>query len=337
MKLYYSYLLLFIVLLSCTPTTEKSFQGFDQHYSLSSTAINLSPTYFRKGYQFDIWDDKLIILDGYSTDTLFTVYDLASRQMIKQFGFAGDAPNQLRVPGAFVLDRKRKLLYIEDNGSQNMKSFELNNLLDSGGFEPKTINHPNSLTVVFFFPLPQNQFITRQLDQTDDLLLKYSAEEVIDTIGKQYRTSDPLILGDAFQQYYYIFNKHPSRDLYVSSYFNYDVIQITDAKKNESIIVRGPEKVSYKDLNQEFTAYRWTEVGEEHIYASYIGELASSDFSPSDYPSKINVFDLAGNAIAQLQLDVPIQFFRVDEEKKLIYALADTEVGDFVTFNIPEL
>jgi hypothetical protein len=337
MKLSITIILVFIAVLSCAPSAEQSFNGFDRTYTLSSNQLNLAPPYLGNGYQFDIIDEKLIILNGYSTDTLFSLYDLETRQLTKQFGLVGDAPNQLRMPGAFVLDKKKKLLYIEDNGSQNMKVFDLKTVLDSGILAPKILEHPSALAVVFFYPLEQERFITRQLDQTDDLYLIFNREKVLDTIGKRYHTNDPLILGDDFQQYYYVFNKHPSKDIYVSSYFNYDVIQITDASKNESLTIWGPEKVSYKDTKQEFAAYRWTEIGEKFIYASYVGDLASQDFSKSDYPSKINVFDLGGKPIAQLELDVPIRFFRVDEEKGLIYALADTEAGDFVTFNIPEL
>ncbi|RUA35216.1 MAG: hypothetical protein DSY77_03035 [Bacteroidetes bacterium] len=306
-------------------------------FSLTHEVIDLNPHYYGKGYQFDISKDTLILLNGYSIDTLFHVYNLKTNKLIGKFGNVGDAPFQIGSPGSFYWKKESDKVLIADNASLNLKEFELQDALEISYYKPKIINHPRNLPIVFFQPLNDTSFVTRQLDQTDDLLLTFNQDEVLDTIGKWYDNSDPLIIGDKFQQYYYINNKHPNKNKFVASYFSYDIIQLVDGEKGGSIIVQGPDKISYKDNKDEFLAYRWPETTDNYIYASYIGKFASSDLNTSQYAKEIHVISWEGENIARLKLDVPIRFSHVDEEKGFIYALADDENGNFVKFKLPEL
>ena len=304
---------------------------------LKSEIINLNPHYYGKGYQFKISNDTLIILDGYSIDTLFQVYNLRTNQLIGKFGNIGDAPFQVSTPGSFYWKKRSNKIIIADNTSLNLKEFEILKALKNDGYKPLIINHPQNLPVVFFQPINDSTFVTRQLDQTDDLLVTFSQDEIIDTIGKWYNNEDPIILFDKFQQYYYVNNKHPSKNKFVASYFNYDVIQIVDGETGETVIVEGPEKISYKKVKSEFLGYRWVETSENYIYASYIGEFSNNDPNTSQYSKEIHVISWEGEHLAKLELDIPIRFFNVNEKQGIIYALADDEDGNFVTFKLPRI
>jgi len=308
-----------------------------KQFSLTHEVIDLDPHYYGKGYQFDISNNTLILLNGYSIDTLFHVYNLKTNKLIGKFGNLGDAPFQVGSPGSFFWEKNYDKVLIADNASLNIKEFELQDALRSSNYKPKVINHPRNLPIVFFQPLNDTSFVTRQLDQTDDLLLTFNQEKVLDTIGKWYSNRDPILLFDKFQQYYYVNNKHPHQNKFVASYFSYDIIQIVDGETRESTIVQGPDKISYMDNKDEFLAYRWTETTSNYIYASYIGEFASNDPNTSQYAEEIHVISWEGEHIARLELDVPIRFSHVDEEKGFIYALADDENGNFVKFKLPEL
>ncbi|WP_375578207.1 BF3164 family lipoprotein [Marivirga tractuosa] len=297
----------------------------------------MNPHFYGKGYQFDISSDTLIILDGYAIDTLFHVYDLKTNKIIGKFGNIGDAPFQVGSPGPFYWKKNSNRIIIPDYVSLNLKEFEVNKALKNDAYKPAIINHPQDLSVVFFQPLNDSTFITRQLDQTDDLLVTFNQNKVLDTLGKWFDNKDPIILFDKFQQYYYINNKHPSQNRFVASYFSYDIIQIVDGETGETIIVQGPDKISYRDNKDEFLAYRWTQTTEDYIYASYIGEFANSDPNATQYAQEIHVISWEGEHIAKLELDVPIRYSHVNEKEGLIYALADDENGNFVKFELPEL
>ncbi|WMN07263.1 BF3164 family lipoprotein [Marivirga arenosa] len=308
-----------------------------KHFSLTHEVIDLDPHYYGKDYQFDISNDTLIILDGYSDDKLFNVYNLKNNKLIGKFGIVGEAPYQVSRSGFFFWDKSQGKIFIADYASLNLKEFKINAALINKKYQPNVIHHPRDLTVAFFQSINDSTFITRQLDQTDDLLVTFNQEKVLDTIGKWYSNRDPILLFDKFQQYYYVNNKHPHQNKFVASYFSYDIIQIVDGETRESTIVQGPDKISYKDNKDEFLAYRWAETTGNYIYASYIGEFASNDPNTSQYAEEIHVISWEGEHIARLDLDVPIRFSHVDEEKGFIYALADDKNGNFVKFKLPEL
>jgi hypothetical protein len=331
-----------LIIFSCFALFGCSNSNLDEHgdykeINLKSEIININPHYYGKGYQFDISNDTLIILNGYAIDTLFHVYNLKTSQLIGKFGNIGDAPFQVSAPGSFYWKKESNKIIIADNSSLNLKEFKILEALKNDDYKPTIINHPQNLAVVFFQPLNDSSFVTRQLDQTDDLLLTFNQDEIIDTIGKWYDNEDPIILFDKFQQYYYINNKHPSKNKFVASYFNYDVIQIVDAETGETIIVKGPAKISYKKSKSEFLGYRWVETSENYIYASYIGEFSNNDSNTSQYSKEIHVISWEGEHIAKLELDIPFRFFNVNEEQKVIYALADDDYGNFVKFRLPRL
>lgn len=326
----------YFVVFGCSDSNSRK-EGEYRQVKLKSEIINLNPPYLQNGYQFDISNDTMIILNGYSHDTLFQVYNLQNNELIKKFGTVGGGPHQISSPGSFYWRKYDNHIFIADNASLNIKEFDLNKSLADDEYQPNTVNHPSDLAVVFFQALNDSTFVTRQLDQTDDLLITFSEDEVIDTIGKWFQNDDPLILGDKFQQYYYVNNKHPSKSKFVAFYFNYDVIQIVDEEKGETHFVQGPDKISYKDTKTEFLGYRWAATTEKYIYASYIGKYSNAGSVTSQNPEEIHVITWEGKHIAKFELDVPIRSSLVDEEEGIIYALADDEEGNFVKFKLPPL
>jgi len=308
-----------------------------KQFNLSHEIIDLNPHYYGKDYQFNISNDTLIVLNGYTFDTLFHVYNLKTNKLIGKFGNVGEAPHQISRPGFFYWKKSQDKIIIADYASLNLKEFEISRALTKEEYEPIIIKHPRNLSVAFFQSLNDSTFVTRQLDQTDDLLITFNQDEVLDTIGKWYDNGDPIILFDKFQQYYYVNNKHPSENKFVASYFSYDIIQIVDGDTGENIIVQGPDKISYKENKNEFLAYRWAETTDSYIYASYIGEFVSGDPNSSQYAQEIHVITWEGEHVARMELDVPIRYSHIDEDDGIIYALADDEDGNFVKFKLPEL
>jgi hypothetical protein len=54
-------------------------------------------------------------------------------------------------------------------------------------------------------------------------------------------------------------------------------------------------------------------------------------------PEEIHIISWEGEFLGKFKLDVPIHYFILSEDNSRIYAFADNENRDFVSFKIPEL
>ncbi|PTB95800.1 hypothetical protein C9994_10130 [Marivirga lumbricoides] len=311
------------------------FTNFDDEFKLNHHVKIFNPHYFGKGTILNFANDKLFIQDIYSTDSIVVVYSTKSFKKIGNIGVYGEEPGHILQPGRLTFSRDKKKLFLVDNAKGHISSYDIDSALNNQNYlSSNHINYPSEVFVSFISHIEDKTFITRQLDINNDLLLKFKSESIVDTIGKWYSTDDPIVLMDSFTQYYYAPFKHPTQEKYVSVYNHYDVIQITDSIGN-SIFAIGPEKISYKDIKYEYLTYSWTHTSEDYIFAAYQGQEFRSELSTSF--NKIHVFDWKGKPIAKFDLDIPIVNFAIDVDSNIIYAIADNENRDFVTFDFPKL
>jgi hypothetical protein len=330
-------ILLICSLLSCKKENRQKhyFTEFSKEFNLSHRIKNFTPHYYGKGTILKFANDKLFVHDLYSTDSIISVYSTKSFEKIGTIGIYGEEPGHILLPGRLALSANKKKLFLVDNAKGHIVSYDIDSSLNHSDYLPSNfISYPSEIFVSFIEHLKEDIFITRQLDINDDLLIKFKSENIIDTIGKWYRTDDPVILMDDFTQYYYGISKHPYQERFASSYNKYDVIQITDSVGNSTFTI-GPEKISYKDIKNEYVTYSWTYTSEDYIFAAYQGE----EFTPqlTTAFNKIHVFDWNGKPIARFNLDIPVLNFTIDMGSNLIYALADNENRDFVIFELPKL
>lgn len=322
---------------SCDEGKDKSryFTTFESEYSLKHELKAFTPHYYGKGTILNFTNNKLFIHDLYSQDSIITVYSTKSFKKLGNIGTYGQEPGHILQPGSLAFSSNKEKLFLVDNAKGHIVGYDIDSALNQSDYLPSTfIPYPSNIFVSFIEHLEKDIFITRQLDINTDLLIKFKSENIIDTLGKWYQTDDPIVLMDDFTQYYYGISKHPKKERYVSLYTAYDVIQVTDSTGNSTFTI-GPEKISYKDIKNEYVTYSRPYTSDDYIFASYIGEEFNQLLSFSF--SNIHVFDWEGNPIAKFNLDIPLLNFTIDIESRIIYGLADNENRDFVTFKFPKL
>ncbi len=127
-----------------------------------------------------------------------------------------------------------------------------------------------------------------------------------------------------------------------------DHFEILDYPSKEILVVEGPYfevpsyEVAYRSADDPYyymndpeavRTYQDFFMGEEHIYMLYNGERKSKIRSTGLSDSQIVFqFDYQGNLLRNFELDTPVRFITVDEEKQVIYALSSGEEEDIVEF-----
>jgi hypothetical protein len=333
-----------VSVISSCKTDTKEFDSFSESdfaetIELKCSVLNLDQTLMRpiEIYKYE----DFLFLQNLGTKYLYEVYDLNTNKRINECINAGQGPGEMIAPK--IINIKNNRIWIYDMLKFSVFEFKLEDFVSSQNPEiNKTIklnfNHPKTW-------MSEKTFIASDSEASDCRFDFYSLDgKFLYSKGKYPPNSS---LSDIAKKRYYDFNYTISADSKIfAAHFFTDIIEIYDIEGNLMRRRQGPNRhqpkfkekqveggISFRYVRDEsYQCYSFmppVSVKDE-IFVLYFGDL-HQNFKRCD---RILVFDTDGNPLRIYKLDIPVMFFTVDSEKRVIYAITDKPEKEEDEYNI---
>lgn len=323
-------LALFPVLFSCN-SNSKVEKSFGPARELRAEQIPISE--LLKINNIAIMDDYVVLQNSSEgVEDFFFVYTRSDVRFLYSFGKRGRGPSEYLMP-SIIKNTPDNILGFRDHGTDNVVFYDIS---DTAAVlrGAKVFSSPDSDR--FFWEinligdsllLTKHQGYKRGLTE----LWNIRTQEIVDSIPNTFSRL-PRKLGKA---YYTIFDDYMIASCghrLVRSYYLIDRIEFGEVSGDELRLISGtgattvPEFHLYGhdsateySIDRNIVYYENIYAGEENVYALYSGRrLDETDHAHS---SLIEVYSWDGSPVELLHLDIPVAYFAVDEENRIIYGV----------------
>lgn len=261
-----------------------------------------------------------------SRSTLFTVLDL-NGLVLGEFGTRGNADDEFLnnfFRGQYYFNKKSDLvIWVCDDSKMNIKALNITQSLKEQKAVIDRIIPTTSFALEVFVESDSTMIITRQALENVDLIRYNFITNKEESVKQLYNTSLPLADMLCFSGSW---SMTPDCRKLVGAMSALNQINICSADgTDKEAFTTAKTFTSTKDaLDKDKLPvnlfYDKVITTNKYIYALYLGVSYEEIESPENR-SKIQIFDLGGNSIAELSLDRYIYSFTLDEEHKIIYGL----------------
>lgn len=263
------------------------------------------------------------------------LFDKNNFKYIKSIGFIGRGPGEIAGLGGIGIDRKNRILWVQDHGNRVMWKFPLDCVLKNDNFKP-----------VIKQELNYDSFIERFGFLNDSIVLGV-AVQILPDYSFVKAMSKLNLNNNAIEKYGYVhpgaagknsssvFAMSVENNIYVNCYYYNDLITICDLNGNLKYNVYGPEGMNNKDNKKNY--YFGVDFIGSDIIASYIGDvgIVTDENGPKgNTPSEFIVFDKNGNYKKTIETGSKFTYFCVDEENKRIITYFNNRIEALGYFNI---
>lgn len=325
MKKLFFFLLLFS--LSCCKSSspkEKHFTSItpmeDVHDRITGIPIQETPiSSFGKIY---ILNDYLIIKDNQNAPNLIYLFDKNTFSYIKSIAPRGRGPREITNIGDICPDEKNRKFYVFDHGKLKLFSYDI----DSAIRYPSYTFQEKADLNEFFYP-DRCCYINDTLSIVALTEVVNNYEKVNELAGTWNMINGKITVGyenPDIKKKRFSFTASEEQNIYVKCYSRYDLMTICRLDGSLKCNIYGP--LWRKDITTICHYNMDVHVCGDKILALYSGaDYRSKEF----YPSKIRVFDTAGNYIKTLETGYPILYFCYDKDhhRIILYTYDEMQFG----------
>jgi hypothetical protein len=281
--------------------------------------------------------DNLLFLTNSKTEYIFDVYDLNTHKKINECIKFGNGPDEMISPT--IVNLTKDSLWIFDRQLWFLRNYRTKDFIS--GSKPESLQkirlgHSHYKTTV----LSNNRIVAYGSHSMDKKFDYYDLNaKLLDSKGEY--TDKSLSDRDNYLSYRFDYTTSLNDKIFACYTFG-DIIEIYDGATGDLIKRRyGPNesKPVFKSVTRDgvtvalpvrdltHLCYHATPVraGNE-VFVLYFGGLYGKFISETGNATKCNkilVFDFEGNPLRTYTLDVPVIFFTVDAEKRIIYGVTN--------------
>lgn len=262
--------------------------------------------------------DKLIIGDGQSAEQQIHIFDKNSFRYLASTAYRGQGPDEITLLGHIGIDEKRNKFYVSDHGKMKIFSYDMDSVLANPEHYSPSVKAEMNMTQFpsHYLYMSDTLSLTRLITPTsvstfEDGVAKWNIEQM---------TFEPMPY-----EHPDIKNKRitiaasPDLSIYVECYSRHDLMTICDMDGNLKCNVYGPNWDNGSGKVKKHHYGEATFCGDKLI-ASYAGGDYRTDYEPT----KLLVFDTAGNYLKTLDIGRKIMHICYDKDNnRLIMNLND--------------
>ena len=317
--------------------TEKIQNRRDKIIYVKNYIVDIKPDVLYGKSLLYIIDDYLVLNEVASkTSKCIHILDKNTFRHIISTGLMGRGPGEISVPGNIGIDRDNKILWVPDFGNKVIWKFPLDSVLKNEDYLPsENIKISDELFIDRFDILNDSIFIGKAVRYLDDnsYITIMSKLNIRNNVVQEFGYANPRIEDDKAIS---LFALSIADNIYVNSYFKYDLITICNLEGKLLYNVYGPEGLN-NDGNKK-SYYFGIEIADGKIFASYINDLAvvnDGNRPKGNSPSKLLIFNTRGDYLFTIETGDKFSYFCVDEDNNRIIAYFDGREEALGYFNIP--
>ncbi len=254
---------------------------------------------------------------------------------ISSTGIIGRGPGEIAGLGGIGIDRKNRILWVQDFGNKVMWKFPLDSILNNEKYKPKIKLELNYDSFIERFDFLNDSIVLGvavQILPNYSFVKSMSKFNLNNSVIEKYGYAHPKAVGKNSSS---VFALSIENNFYVNCYYYNDLLTICDLNGNLRHNIYGPEGLNNKDnINSYFFG---VDLFGKNIITSYIGDvgLINDENGPKgNTPSKFIVFDMEGNYKKTIETDYKFTYFCVDEENKRIFVYFNSRVEALGYFNL---
>lgn len=284
-----------------------------------------------------IIDEYLVLLEVASkTPRCIHLFEKNTFRHVASSGLLGRGPGEITEPGNIGVDRQNRVLWVPDFGQKVIWKFPLDSILENEDFMPtESLKLSDDLFIDRFEILNDSIFIGKavQFINSNSYTTIMSKLNIRNNVIQEFGYANPQLEDDKSSSQFAL---SIANNIYVNSYFKYDLLTICDLEGNLLYNVYGPEGVKNDGNNKSF--YFGIEIADGKIFASYINDLAVVNDGTrlkGNIPSKILIFNTQGDYLLTIETEDKFSYFCVDEDNNRIIAYFEGREEALGYFNIP--
>ena len=290
--------------------------------------------------------DSLLVVTDYQENPRIHFYNKKNLNKIAQYGFIGEGPEEFNAPewnGQFFIKNGSKDTYIRiyEFGYGILHDVNLSAILrgeESAKIKKHYLN-PDIYNAdnVFFDDLDVYgeatysegvKYFKTSLDDmaTYQKMGVFNSDELLDKAGT---IENRINLDRSFMDF------SEDRDVFVAGYLRYNKIIILDNDLNEikRLVWGKREKLpNSPDIFSEDNIfyYRKPYCGKDYFYVPFSGVPTGENRKSHE----IHVFDYNGKPIFRYILEMPFDYFTIDEDEGMMYVLTGNDDKPYVSYNL---
>lgn len=316
--------------------TEKHQNSRNKNINVADKIIDIKPGILFGNSLLYIIDDVLIVHEMNPEGRKgIHLFNKNTFEYITSTGFIGRGPGEITSPGRIGIDRRNRVLWVQDHGNKVMWKFPLDSILNNEMFKPKIKLDLNYDSFLERFGFINDSIAIGKSVQIigGSWVMAMSKLNIYSNVIKKYGYEHPGTYGKISNS---LFALSVENNFYVNCYYYCDLMTICDLEGNLKYNIYGPDGLNNKDNINSY--YFDVDLFGKNIIASYIGEPGLT-FDGNNYrgtsPSKFLVFDMDGNYLKTIETGYKFSRFCVDEENQRIIVSFDNREEQLGYFNIP--
>jgi len=317
--------------------TEKIQKKRDKIVSVQNDIVDIkTEILFGKSLLYII-DDYLVLLEVASkTPKCIHIFDKNTFRYIASTGLLGRGPGEITEPGNIGVDRRNKILWVPDFGQKVIWRFPLDSVFRNNAFTPtECLKISDDIFIDKFDILNDSLFIGKAVRflNNNSYITTMSKLNIKDNVIQEFGYANPRIEDD---KTYSHFALSIADNIYVNSYFEYDLMTICNLEGKLLYNVYGPEGLNNDGKQKSY--YFGIEIADGKIFGSYINDLTvvfDGNRPKGNSPSKLLIFNTLGDYLFTIETGDKFSYFCVDEENNRIIAYFDGREEALGYFHIP--
>ncbi|WP_251619699.1 BF3164 family lipoprotein [Odoribacter lunatus] len=279
--------------------------------------IHIDEPYISSIFHVFIMDKYLFITDYQNADGHIHIFDKNTFQYIANIAPKGHGPYEFVNIGEICPDEKNRKFYVFDFGKYKLLSYDLDSVIH----DPSYRFHEKTSFKEPLYPY-KCCYINDTLSLVSIVDVENNYRNVNILAGLWNMCTGELRIGyenPSVKKKRFQFDASEEEGIYVKSYSRYDLMTICNLDGSLKCNVYGP--AWSKEITNICHYNMDIRICKDKILALYSG---ADHRSPDHYPSKIHIFDTAGNYIKTLETGFHILSFQYDKEKhRIIFGTND--------------
>jgi WD40 repeat protein len=279
--------------------------------------------------------DNLLFLTNINTEYIFEVYDLNTHKKINECIKHGNGPGEMLYP--VIVNLTKDSLWIFDRHLQFLHNYRTKDFIS--GSNPESVRKIRLDNYSEVTVLPDNRIIASP-DMNADRMFAYYDLNAKRLESKGEYPDKNLSAIDHIMSHRFEYTTNLNDRIFVCYTYN-NIIEIYDGAGDLVKRRYGPNEVQSKPVVKYRTTKDGISVGSivpgsmnicyfapvsvgNEVFVTYVGAPNEKTVS---FPrnKKILVFDFEGNPLRIYNLDIPVGYFAVDAEKRIIYGITDMQ------------
>lgn len=334
-------LLIISLAVSCShDKTEIFHKHRDKVVSVRDKIIDIKPKIIFGNSLLYIIDNVLIVHEMEpGKEKGIHLFDKNTFSYIASTGYTGRGPGEIASPGRIGIDRKNKILWVQDHGNKVMWKFPMDSIINNEKFKPTIKLDLNYDSFIERFGFLNDSIVIGKAVQiiNGSWIMAMAKLNVYSNEIEKYGYEHPETTGRKSNSQFAL---SVNNNFYVNCYGYCDLITICDLDGNLKYNIYGPEGLENKDFKKSY--FFAVDVVDKYIFGAYIGEtgiIYEGGEPRGNSPSKFLICDKEGNYIKTIETGYKFSSFCLDEENNriILYFNNRTEALGYFHFNFDSL